>query len=202
MCDAKTALTVFSVGNPIFGLMVGLPVLTAMNEADVKAGQKDVAKAAASHQRSQVTRALHVEAEQEAQKRFALARDAQKAFGRAKVQDLGDRSVRALGRAVGFELGQEVSTLERNSQRASEIAAARLTGIDFTLAAQKDQIGPTGADVTAFSAFNNILDRQLQFLQIAGSAAAFAGGLGAGGGVTASGGTTGPAFGGGGQALA
>lgn len=81
------------------------------------------------------------EAEANAQKNFQLAQAALAARGEVNAANLGDRSVRAIGRAVGFQLGTDKATVKRNQEVANQVATARLRGIELTRASDKIQIG-------------------------------------------------------------
>lgn len=81
------------------------------------------------------------EAEANAQKNFQLAQAALAARGEVNAANLGDRSVRAIGRAVGFQLGTDKATVKRNQEVANQVATARLRGIELTRQSDKIQIG-------------------------------------------------------------
>ncbi len=111
--------------------------------------QKNLAKANAKLQRQQITAGLQEDYEANAHKSFDLSRQALAARGISQAANLGDRSVRAIGRAIGFEVGQDKAIIQRNSEIAARVAAAKLTGIDLTLASQKLQIGNTSGSLLA-----------------------------------------------------
>lgn len=149
MCDPVT-LTVVAIGVT----MATQSTMSAVSAEQSREAQKELAKRNARLQRGQVYSQLQQETEANAQKSLELARQAQIARGAAKAANLADRSVRAIGRSIGFQLGTDQATLERNQQIAAEQAAARLTGIDITLQSQKEQIGDTsgfamGMDITS-----------------------------------------------------
>lgn len=136
MCDPFTmsALAIASFG-------VG--VAKAVSAQQSRESQKDLAKANATLQRAQVRTNLQDEGEANTQKAFELSRQALAARGVAQASNLGDRSVRAIARSINFDLGQDKAIIEKNRQIAAQAAAAKLSGIDITLASQKGEIGDT-----------------------------------------------------------
>lgn len=155
MCDSQTLGIVALAGVPFTGgaSLVLLPVAGAVSGNEQREFQKDLARSNAELQRQQVRDQLQQEAEAAGQKNFDLARKALVAQGKADNSGLGDRSVKAIGRAIGFDLGQDRATIEKNVEIANNVAAARLRGIDITLANQEAQIGDTSGLQTAIDTF-------------------------------------------------
>lgn len=138
MCDPLTiAVVAMGVGQAAGGIM------SAVGQAKGRDAQSELAKRNARLQRGQVYDQLQQETEANAQKNLELARAAQTARGAVKASNLADRSVRAIGRSIGFQLGSDQATVARNQEIAQQQAAARLTGIDISLQSQKAQIGDT-----------------------------------------------------------
>ena len=115
----------------------------AVMQAQQAKAQKASAKAAANLKRDQIASKHSQAAEASGNKMFELARQAQIAKGAVSAQGLSDRSVAAIGRSIGFELGQDKATLKRNQEIAAEHVGAQLHGIDLELVSQKQQIGDT-----------------------------------------------------------
>ena len=136
MCD-PVSLTV------IVAATVAISTATAVEDQKAREAQKKLVKANANLQATQVRNKQGAQAEAAAQKEFNLTRAALTARGASKSTELGDRSVRAIGRAIGFELGSDKATVRRNQELAAETAAARLTGINLTEQSQLGQIGDT-----------------------------------------------------------
>ena len=105
----------------------------AEGQHQARKDQKKLVEANAVLQRSQVRTNLQETAEANADKQFQLSRKALLARGEVYNQaSLGERSVRALGRSIGFDLGQDKATIQRNQKIAQDHAAARLYGINIT----------------------------------------------------------------------
>lgn len=121
---------------------IGIP--RAIQGEQMKRRQWNMARDNAMLQTTQVKNNLMSEADAAAERSFQLARAALQTRGRVQASPLGDNSVRAISRAIGFELGQDTSILEKNVELANQAARARLAGIDLTLADQKLQIGDIG----------------------------------------------------------
>lgn len=103
-------------------------VATAVSQQEQAEAAKDAADARFEFETGQINRNLEGQAAQNAQRNFELARQAAEDRGIVQASGLGDRSVRALSRAVGFKLGQDKATVQRNQRIATETAAARLHG--------------------------------------------------------------------------
>lgn len=140
MCDPVT-MTVVAVA--VGSAVAAQGTVGAIGAEQSREAKKEYAKINARTQRGQVYANLQDQTEANAQKSFQLAQKALAARGVAQASNLGDRSVRAIGRAIGFELGQDQATIDKNQEIAQRTAAARLTGIDITLQSQKEQIGDT-----------------------------------------------------------
>ena len=138
MCEVATIANVI-----VAATAVAVGTTQAVSAEQSREAQKELAKDNARLQRRQIKDALQDETEANAQKSFNLARQALAARSVAKASNLGDRSVRAIARAINFDLGQDKATIAKNQEIARRQAAARLTGIDITLASQKEQIGDT-----------------------------------------------------------
>lgn len=139
MCDPVS----ISVG--IFAAVTTIASTTtsAVGAQETAKAQKEAARASAKLQRHQAEETAKREGEAAADKNFDLTRKALQARGQARNQDLGERSVRAIGRAIGFEMGQDKTTIQKNLELAEKQRAARLAGIDITLASQEAAIGDT-----------------------------------------------------------
>ena len=119
------------------------------DDASAARVSREAAKAVASEKKTleakQEAKNVSVQAGQEAeanaQKNFQLAQAALVARGEVNAANLGDRSVRAIGRAVGFQLGTDKATVKRNQEVANQVATARLRGIELTRQSDKIQIG-------------------------------------------------------------
>lgn len=81
----------------------------------------------------------------DASRKFQLARAASQNSG------LGDNSIRAIGRSLGFELGQDKTTLERNQELANQAAGYQIYGVDLTRESEQVQIGDTSGSGLAAS---------------------------------------------------
>jgi hypothetical protein len=130
----------------ILGLTsLGLSVVSGGASGGVSAKQSKeqgtLIKANARAERRNVLAQANVDAEANAQKNFQLSTAALAARGGVNAANLGDRSVRAIGRAVGFELGTDKATVKRNQEISNQVASARLLGIDITKQGQRLQVG-------------------------------------------------------------
>jgi hypothetical protein len=141
MCEPATialiAIAIVAIAS------VASTTTVAVNAQKAAEAQNKVSKANARLKRQQTAQAQAQESEANAQKAFELARQAQVAKGAAKAKNLGERSVRAIGRSIGFQLGSDKATLQRNQEIAATTAAARLRGIDLTRTSEQIQIGDT-----------------------------------------------------------
>lgn len=154
MCDSQSLGIAAVAATPFTGgtSLLLLPAAMAVSANEQRVFQKDLAKANAQLQREQIRATLQDETEAAAQKNFELAREALVAKGAAENTGLGDRSVKAISRAIGFDLGQDRATVEKNVETANRVASARLRGVDITLANQEAQIGDTSGFQTGIDA--------------------------------------------------
>lgn len=136
----------------------GLQMMNAAYSSEARSNQAELAKQNARLQRYQIAEQVGQESELSAQKAYELSRAALVARGSANAQNLGDRSVRALGRAIGFELGQDKSILARNIEIINAQAAARLQGVDISLASAKVQIGSSSNTSLGLEIFGTIVE--------------------------------------------
>lgn len=133
------------IGLAIAAIAVSVASITTtqvMADQQAKA-RKKLAKQNADLKRDQISAQHAQAAELSAQKMFELARSAQLAKGKAASKNLADRSVAAIGRSIGFELGQDKATLQKNQANIALEVGARLQGIELDLASQNLQIGDT-----------------------------------------------------------
>lgn len=143
-----------------------LQITNSVYSSEARSNQAEMAKQNARLQRHQIHEQLGQETEAAAQRAYELSRAALAARGSVNATNLADRSVRAIGRAIGFELGQDKSTVARNVEIINAQAAARLAGVDISLASAKAQIGSHGATALALEITGTIF----QNLDIAGKA--------------------------------
>lgn len=106
--------------------------------------QGTLIKAQAREEARNIRAQVNVEAQGNAQKNFELAAAALAARGEVNAANLGDRSVRAIGRAVGFQLGTDKATVKQNQELANSIASARLRGVAVTKQSARLQVGNPG----------------------------------------------------------
>lgn len=143
-----------------------LQITNSVYSSEARSNQAEMAKQNARLQRYQIHEQLGQETEAAAQRAYELSRAALAARGSVNATNLADRSVRAIGRAIGFELGQDKSTVARNVEIINAQAAARLAGVDISLASAKAQIGSHGGLALAMEITGTIF----QNLDIAGKA--------------------------------
>lgn len=154
MCEPVTlSIIAASIGAG----QAGVGIAKAISDDATRHNQLRLSSQNARLARSQVATQLSQEAEANAQKNFELARTAVATQGEIRASNLGDRSVRALGRAVGFELGQDKASVARNQEIANQEARARLLGIHITRQTEKQQIGPHGGMTLALNLIGPIL---------------------------------------------
>ncbi len=101
-----------------------------------------------------------------AQTQFEASRAALAAAGKIKATNLGDRSVAALSRAVGFELGSDKATIKRNQEIANLEASARLFGIQSEEDTRRNLIGETGGLTFGLNTGATFLNSGASALQI------------------------------------
>ena len=124
-------------------LTIASTTANAIMQQQQASAQKKLAKAAANLKRTQVSAKQALGAESAGQRMFELAKAAQLAKGTVASANLADRSVAAIGRSIGFELGQDKATIQKNQETAALETGARLRGIDLDLDSQLLQIGDT-----------------------------------------------------------
>lgn len=134
-------------------------------EQSAAAAKKTSKKGAASKKIAALT-AQQQGAEAAAQKQFQASRAALAAKGKVKASNLGDRSVAALSRAVGFELGTDKATIRRNQQIANLEASARLFGIDVEAQSRRNRIGETGGLTLGLNTGATLLNSGVRSLKI------------------------------------
>lgn len=150
MCD-PVSITIAAVSIGV--VATGAGVAAGVSSQQGRVAQKKLAKSNARLQRRQVEAQAQQGAKARADAEFDAARAAAAAYGQAKAAGLSTRSVAAIGRAVNFDLGKDKATRAEQAKIASEVTAAKLQGIDITLASQEAQIGDTsgltlGLDIT------------------------------------------------------
>jgi hypothetical protein len=107
--------------------------------------QNTLINAASKAERRNVTTQANQSAEASAQSNFEIAVAALAGRGNVQAANLGDRSVRAITRAVGFQEGTDKATVKRNQEIVNQTASARLQGIDITKQGQQLQVGSPAA---------------------------------------------------------
>ena len=150
----------------------------AVNQQKAAKSQNKLSQMNQELQNAQVGRAQTQQAEAQANRAFELSRQFQMSKGQAQNAGLGDRSVRAIGRSLGFQLGADKATLKRNQEIANTQAAARMRGIQLTRESEKIQIGDTSAAGLGLQIGTSVIGA-------ASSAVSSAGSLGFGKGGTA-----------------
>jgi hypothetical protein len=120
--------------------MQGLQII---GERQAKNKQKQLSLHNARLQKLQIVRNLSQTGEATAQRNFELARQTLVAKGKVQNSPLGNRSVRAIARAIGFENSQDQAVLARNFDIAREEARNKLMGVDITHYNNLLQIGDT-----------------------------------------------------------
>ncbi len=122
---------------------LGTSIYNSVSLAEQRKNQDKLSEWNAKLQRGQIEDEQRHNQEAASQKTFELARSALADRGVIRSSSLGDRSVRALGRAIGFNLGQDRAVIKRNSEIANQEAAARLTGVALTRQSEIQSIGDT-----------------------------------------------------------
>ena len=145
---------------------MAIQITNSVYSSEARSNQAETAKQNARLQRYQISEQLGQETEASAQRAYELSRAALVSRGAVNATNLADRSVRALGRSIGFELGQDKSTIARNVEIINAQAAARLAGVDISLASAKGQIGSTSSTALAIEITGSVF----QSLDIAGKA--------------------------------
>lgn len=120
MCDPLT-----------IGIIVGVTVaatgtVTAVEQQKAAEQKKKAAKRQFTIEESLANRELVGASEQNAELNYELARQAAEDRGVIQSSGLGERSVRAIGRSIGFQLGQDVATVQKNMDTARTNARTRL----------------------------------------------------------------------------
>lgn len=139
-----TVGTVASVGSALaaVGSTAGT-IAGQVNQQKSAKNQQTLANQSAALQTRQIAAQAQADSEASAGRALELSRASLIAKGQAKASGLGDRSVRAIGRSIGFDLGSDLATLERNQQLGNLQSNARLQGINLDLNSQRQQIGDT-----------------------------------------------------------
>lgn len=130
-----------AVGIASLVLGLGSGGASAGTSAKQAKDQGSLIKAQAREESRNVLAQANTEAESNAQKNFELAVAAAAGRGEVNAANLADRSVRAIGRAVGFQLGTDKATVKKNQELANSVASARLRGIGITQQSQRLQVG-------------------------------------------------------------
>ena len=160
----------------IAAIVVGVTVaasgtVAAVEQQKAAEQKKKAAKRQFTIEESLANRELVGASEQNAELNYELARKAAEDRGVIQTSGLGDRSVRAIGRSIGFQLGQDVATVQKNMDTARTNARTRLA-----LGRQRrDAIYEAAGDTSGVRLGLGITTSLLQ-------------GIGAGGGTFASGG--------------
>jgi len=84
------------------------------------------------------------EAEAAAQAKFNRQREASAEQGKLMASGLSNRSIATLGRSIGFDLGQDIATMDRNLEIKGEQMRAQLNGIEMQRAS--DEAAHAGAE--------------------------------------------------------
>lgn len=176
MCEPISLSTGIALAIAAAIAIASATTTAVMQQQQAKARAK-LAKQNAALKRDQIATKQALGAEVSGQKMFELAKAAQLAKGAAESQGLADRSVAAIGRSIGFELGQDKATLQKNQDIASLEAGSQLRGVQLDLDSQLLQIGDT-------SGLKMGLSIGFSVLQAGGTA--IAGGIGGGLGATTS----------------
>lgn len=152
----------------MFSVTTGLGIRQAqVAEANAK-DQQRLSKENQKLQQAEVQRSLNEQGEATAQRKYELARAALAARGKVDSTNLGDNSVRAIRRSIGFELGSDRATIDRNRELLRDEGYAKLRGINITRASEKLQIGggeeTFGTAVTSslFEGFSSGMDSLVQ----------------------------------------
>lgn len=115
-----------------------------VNAKQAKA-QGAAVKQQAKNDRQNAVAQANTESMGSAQSSFELAVQGIAGRGQAYSSGLSEKSVRAIGRAVGFQTGTDRATVAKNQDIANQVATARLRGINLTESSQKLQVGDPGA---------------------------------------------------------
>jgi hypothetical protein len=131
------------------GLIVaGATFAAGAAQAGVAQEQRVVARKAAQrkfvHEGAQIAAGLQSESEVAAEQVFELARQEAVAKGTVRASGLGENSVRALSRSVGFEFGQDKATVQKNFETARTEARTQLAISHAERNATYESIGDTG----------------------------------------------------------
>jgi len=141
MCEPVTIGTAIAYGVVAAGLAAGTTTAVLEQQAAVeKKKSADKALSFATAESAQITRG---EAETTAEESYELAREAAINRGLAQNSGLGVTSVRALTKAVGFQLGQDRATLQKNMATANADAHARLDAANMQRESEYGQAGDT-----------------------------------------------------------
>jgi len=177
-----------SISLAITAITIAASTAATVQAQKAKVAQKRLAKRNARLQRSQIQRTLQKETEASAEKLLELSRAHVAQKGAVASQDFGGRSLRAIGRSIGFEVGRDGAIIDANQEQANVIAASQIEGVDLTLQGQMLSIGDTSKLGFGLKLAGNVV----QGIGAGASAgAAFSGGGAAAGGAGGVGGTIG-----------
>ena len=138
MCDPVSIGLGVTAG---VGLIAG--TTSAVMEQEAAVDRKKAADKALSFETAESAKITRDKAEQTAEESFELAREAAVNRGLARNSGLGVTSVRALSQAVGFQLGQDRATLDKNMRTANADASARLDAANQQRESEYGQAGDT-----------------------------------------------------------
>lgn len=144
MCDPATITTIATVsGYAAVAAGFGVGVATAVEEQEAAVARKKAANAALVADVADSQLQLRNETEEAAEANYQLAREAAINRGLAQNSGLGVTSVNALGRAVGFELGQDRATVQKNMKTANAEAWQRIDAANQQREAEYEAAGDT-----------------------------------------------------------
>jgi hypothetical protein len=139
-----------ATGVALAGAAASAITTPVLKHAEGKAKNKAAHLRAVAEQ-AQITQEQHQESEKAAQQGFQLQRAALEAVGSVDNANLSDRSVKALGRAVNFELGTDQATVDRNVEFARQSAQSQLNNVSARLEQTRVGVGNLGAGSLAAS---------------------------------------------------
>lgn len=144
MCEPATLITIGTYAG-YAAVAGGLAAGTASAVQEQKAAEerKKAADKALSFATAESAKITRDEAEATAEESFELARTAAVNRGLAQNSGLGVTSVRALSQAVGFQLGQDKATLEKNMRTANADQRARIDAANMQRESEYGQAGDT-----------------------------------------------------------
>lgn len=130
--------------------------------------------------KSQTSRELHVRTQENARQTFSVAREALAARGSAQASGLGERSIRALTRAISVQENADLATIATNQENARVEAAARLQALELQRASERAQIGSGGVTDLATGVLTSAVAGLTTFASLGSSALMIPGAGGAG----------------------